>query len=89
MRFWQRAYEAIVGPEGSLGVPVFRAGNRELSPLQTIVFGAGTRVKLREEPGSQLDLVIEADVGRTRFNDALYISERLMGYSTLAIEAVF
>ena len=30
-----------------------------------------------------------ADGGRTRFTDALYISERLMGYSTLAIEAVF
>jgi len=89
VRFWQRAYEAIPGPEGSLGVPVFRAGNRELSPLPTLVLGAGTRVKLSEAPGSQLDLVLEVDVGRTRFSDALYISERLMGFSTLALEAVF
>jgi uncharacterized protein DUF3570 len=89
VRFWQRAYEAILGPEGSLGVPVFRTGNRELSPLQTIVLGGGMRLKLSEAPGAQLDLVFEADVGRTRFSDALYISERLMGYSTLAIEAVF
>ena len=89
VRFWQRAYEAIAGTEGDLGVPVFRAGNRELSPLQTFVLGGGTRLKLSEAPGSQLDLVFEVDVGRTRFSDALYISERLMGYSTLALEAVF
>jgi Protein of unknown function (DUF3570) len=87
--FWQRAHEAIPGPDGTLGVPVFRAGDRELSPLQTIVIGAGARLKLSEAPGSQWDLVFEIDVGRTRFTDALYISERLMGYSTLAIEAVF
>jgi hypothetical protein len=89
VRFWQRAYEAVPGPDGSLGVPVFRAGNRELGPLQTIVLGAGTRLKLSETPGSQLDLVFELDVGRTLFSDQLYISERSMGYSTLAIEAVF
>jgi hypothetical protein len=89
VRFWQRAYEAVLGPDGSLGVPVFRAGNRELGPLQTIVLGAGTRLKLSEAPSSQLDLVFELDVGRTSFSDQLYISERSMGYSTLAIEAVF
>jgi Protein of unknown function (DUF3570) len=88
-RFWRRAYEAVPGPDGNLGVPVFRAGNRELGPLQIMVLGAGTRVKLSEAPGSQLDLVLEIDVGRTRFTDQLYISERSMGYSTLAIEAVF
>ena len=66
-----------------------RTGNRELGPLQTIVLGAGTRLKLSEAPGSQLDLVLEIDVGRTYFPDQLYISERSRGYSTLAIEAVF
>jgi Protein of unknown function (DUF3570) len=89
VNFWQRAPEAIAGPEGTLGVPVFRTGDRELSPLQTIVLGAGARLKLSEPPGNQWDLVFEIDAGRTRFSDALYISQRLMGYSTLAIEAVF
>jgi Protein of unknown function (DUF3570) len=87
--FWQRAYEAIPGPDGSLGVPVFRAGDRELGPLQTIVVGAGARLKVADPSSSQRDLVLEIDVGRTRFSDALYIGERFMGYSTLAVEAVF
>ena len=89
VNFWQRAYEAIPGPGGTLGVPVLRAGDRELGPLQIIVLGAGARLKLAEAPGTQWDLVLEVDVGRTTFTDALYISERRMGYSTLAVEAVF
>ena len=89
VRFWQRAYEAVPGPDGSLGVPVFRAGNRELGPLQTLVLGAGSRMRLGTTPGNQWDLVFEVDVGRTLFSDALYVNARNMGYSSLAIEAVF
>jgi Protein of unknown function (DUF3570) len=87
--FWQRAYEAVPGPNGTLGVPVIRVGDRELSPLQTLVVGGGLRAKLAQTPGKQWDLVLEIDVGRTHFSDALYITERRMGYSTLAIEAQF
>jgi hypothetical protein len=87
--FWERAYEAVRAPDGSLGVPVLRTGDRELSPLQTIVLGAGTRIALAEPPGTEWDLVLEVDVGQTHFNDALYITQRRMGYSTLAIEARF
>jgi len=89
VNFWQRAYEAIPGPNGSLGVPVYRTGDRELGPLQLIVLGAGTRLKLADSPGSQWDLVFEFDVGRTSFTDQLYITERSMAYSTLALEAAF
>jgi hypothetical protein len=87
--FWQRTYEAVPGPNGTLGVPVLRTGDRELSPLQTIVLGGGARIKLAEAPGTQWDLVLEVDVGRTHFSDALYITERRMGYTTLAVEAQF
>jgi hypothetical protein len=87
--FWQRAYEAVPGPDGTLGVPVFRAGDRELSPLQILVVGAGARFKLALPPGNEWDLVCEIDAGRTSFSDALYISQRLMAYSTFAIEAQF
>ena len=89
VNFWQRAYEAIPGPDGALGVPVFRTGDRELGPLQIIVLGAGARLKLADSPGSQFDLIWEVDVGRTGFTDQLYISERRMIYSTLAVEATF
>lgn len=87
--FWQRAYEAARGPDGSLGVPVFRTGDRELGPLQIIVLGAGARLKLADSPGKQCDVVFEIDVGRTRFTDQLFITERRMAYSTLALEATF
>jgi Protein of unknown function (DUF3570) len=87
--FWQRAYEAVPGPGGTLGVPVLRTGDRELSPLQTLVVGGGARAKLAQTPGHEWDLVLEADVGQTHFDDALYITQRRMGYSTLAIEAQF
>jgi hypothetical protein len=87
--FWQRAYEAVPGPGGILGVPVLRTGDRELGPLQTMVLGAGARLKLSDSPNHSWDLVLEADVGRTHFSDALYITERDMGYTTLAIEAQF
>jgi hypothetical protein len=87
--FWKRAYEATPGPDGVLGVPVFRTGNRELGPLQTFILGGGIRLKLVEPRSNPWDLVFEFDVGRTSFSDALYISERFMGYSTLAVEAVF
>jgi hypothetical protein len=87
--FWERAYEAVRAPDGTLGVPVLRTGDRELSPLQTIVVGAGTRIALAEPPGTEWDLVLEVDVGQTHFSDALYVTQRRMGYSTLAIEARF
>ena len=87
--FWQRAYEAVPGPGGMLGVPVLRTGDRELGPLQTLILGAGARLKLTDAPGHQWDLVLEADVGSTHFSDALYITQRRMGYTTLAIEAQF
>jgi hypothetical protein len=86
--FWQRAYEALPGP-GGLVAPTLRTGDRELGPLQTIVLGAGLRWTLTESASSHCDLILEGDVGRTTFSDTLYIQERKMGYSTLALEAVF
>ena len=86
--FWKRAYEALPGP-GGLVAPVLRTGDRELGPLQTVVLGAGARWTLTDAPRSRWDLVLEADVGRTRYSDTLYIVERKMAYSTLAVEAVF
>lgn len=86
--FWKRAYEAVPGP-GGLIAPTLRTGDRELGPLQTIVLGAGTRWTLADGPSSRWDLVLEADVGHTTYSDTLYITERNMGYTTLAFEAEF
>jgi len=84
--FWKRAYEAVSGP-GGLVAPTIRTGDRELGPLQTVVLGGGMRWTVVEGASSRWALVLEGDVGRTTFSDALYIKERKMGYSTLALEA--
>lgn len=87
--FWKRAYEAVPLADGSLAAPQYRAGDRELGPLQTFILGAGARYQLTDAPGSEWALVLEADVGRTNFSDALYILRRNMAYATLAVEATF
>jgi hypothetical protein len=86
--FWKRAYEAVPGP-GGLVAPTLRTGDRELGPLHTLVLGAGVRWTVVDKPDNRWDVSLEADVGRTSFSDTLYITQRDMGYSTLAIEAVF
>jgi hypothetical protein len=85
--FWQRAYEVIPGPNGTFGVPAIRAGDRELSPLYTGIAGMGIRWKLTSDPRKSWSLVYEIDAGYTRYLDALYITERRMLFTTLAVEA--
>lgn len=86
VEFWKRAYEALPTAAG-LVAPTIRTGDRELGPLQTIILGGGIRWTFIETTGSRWTLDLEGDVGRTTFSDALYITERKMGYTSLALEA--
>jgi hypothetical protein len=87
--FWQRAYEATIGPDGALGIPAIRTGDRELSPLYTATGGGGLRLKLVDDLHNPWSLVFEVDGSYTRYMDALYISERFAVFSTLAVETEF
>jgi len=87
--FWQRAYEAVPGPDGTLGVPVIRTGDRELSPLYTGTGGLGIRFRLADDLRKPWSLVFELDGSYTRYLDALFIKERLATFTTIAIEAEF
>jgi hypothetical protein len=87
--FWQRAYEVTIGPDGSLGLPVIRTGDRELSPLYTATGGGGMRLKLVDDLHNPWSLVLEVDGSYTRYLNAIYISERFAVFSTFAIETEF
>jgi Protein of unknown function (DUF3570) len=87
--FWQRAYEAIPGPDGTLGIPVIRAGDRELSPMYMATVGGGMKLKLYDDLHKVWALVFEFDASYTRYLDTLYISERKALFGTLGVEAEF
>jgi hypothetical protein len=87
--FWQRTYEMAPTVEGSLGVPVIRTGDRELSPLYTGTAGLGARFTLVDSRRAPWFILLEVDGSYTRYLDALYISDRLAGFTTLAVEAQF
>jgi hypothetical protein len=86
--FWRLTYLGE-GPDGSLGIPAIRTGDRELSPLATGTAGLGLRLKLVDDVRRPWSLVYEIDASYTRYLDALYISERRAVFSTLALEAEF
>jgi hypothetical protein len=87
--FWQRAYEAVAGPNGTLGVPVIRTGDRELSSLYSPTLGAGLRWKFIDGFRTSWAVVMEVDGAYTKYLDALYISDRGGIFSTFAVEGEF
>jgi hypothetical protein len=85
--FWQRAYEAVPLPDGTIGLPPFRTGDRELSTLSTVTFGAGLKGRLTHNPRSPWFVTVEAAGAYTHYPDALYITGRWSVYSTVTLSA--
>jgi hypothetical protein len=87
--FWQRAYELIPGPGGELGIPVLRAGDRELGAMYMATGGAGMKLNLTDDLRKSWSIVFEVDASYTKYFDALYITDRRALFGTLALEAEF
>ena len=87
--FWRRAYMAQSGDNGSIEPPVIRTGDRELSELVTGTVGGGVRFKLVDDLQKPWALVFELDGSYEHYFDAIYISQRLSAFSTMAIETQF
>jgi hypothetical protein len=87
--FWQRAYEATPGPDGLLGVPAYRTGDRELGSLHTLTSGAGLQVLLGDGVGTDWILSISADAIFTRYLDALYLTRRRALFASTSLQAQF
>ena len=73
MNFWERAYVA----DSIHDIPVYRTGDREMSPLKNFGGGAGVRFALGHK-GARQDVVLQltADGTWTAFDDALYVKNR-------------
>jgi Protein of unknown function (DUF3570) len=84
--FWRRSYEASAAPDGSLGPPRFRTGDRELGPMATLTAGAGLRWRVSREGAAPTTLFLHVDGAYTRFFDALYITRRYGLFTAIGIE---
>ncbi|HEY0711289.1 MAG TPA: DUF3570 domain-containing protein, partial [Polyangia bacterium] len=74
--FWERTYTASVAPDGTVGFPTYRTGDRELGPLYTATMGFGLRWRMSASAHAPWVLFVQGDGIFTRYLNALYITER-------------
>ena len=80
VNFYQLAYSATTNAAGQLQVPLFRTGDRELSPMDTITGGGGVRYALSAPDSKvQWDLTLQGDVMYSQFFDSLYVDDAHRG----------
>ena len=88
--FYKLAYPAPTASQGDssgLLVPKLRTGDRELSPLFTVTFGASARVSLSDAASRvQYRVVVSGDYAHTHYFDALYMTKRVAGFGSIGIE---
>lgn len=88
--FYNLAYSAILDPGGQIVVPLYRTGDRELSPLVTVTAGGGIRVGLGEPEGEvRYGITFVGDVMYTRFLKALYVTTRTAVYGSVGFDVEF
>ncbi|MEZ4222761.1 MAG: DUF3570 domain-containing protein [Polyangiaceae bacterium] len=85
--FWKLAYSADVSAGSVPNVPLYRTGDRELSPLSTGTLGGGLHWNLGSSAApSRFSLQFLAEGAVTAFHDALYIDQRLSGLLSTQLE---
>ena len=88
--FWRRVIEQIPDPNGGApGIPIFRAGDRELGPLYTVTGGVGLKVRVNSDPHAPWTLTLQFDGIFTRYLDAIYISQRRALFSAMTFASEF
>jgi tetratricopeptide (TPR) repeat protein len=89
--FYNLAYTALIDPPtGQMTVPLYRTGDRELSPLITATAGGGIRVGLGEPEGEiKYGITLVGDVMYTRFLKALYVNSRTAVYGSVGFDVEF
>ncbi|MBX3199296.1 MAG: DUF3570 domain-containing protein [Labilithrix sp.] len=88
--FYNLAYSAILDPGGQIVVPLYRTGDRELSPLITATAGGGIRLGLGEPEGEvKYGITFVGDVMYTRFLKALYVTTRTAVYGSVGFDVEF
>ncbi len=88
--FYNLAYSAILDPAGQIVVPLYRTGDRELSPLITATAGGGVRIGLGEPEGEvKYGITVVGDVMYTRYLKALYVTTRTAVYGSVGFDVEF
>jgi hypothetical protein len=93
--FYSLAYTAILPqpadpPGGQIIVPLYRTGDRELSPLITLTGGGGVRLGLGEPEGEiKYGITFVSDVMYTRYLKALYVTSRTAVYGSVGFDVEF
>ncbi len=88
--FYNLAYSAILDPGGQIVVPLYRTGDRELSPLITATAGGGVRLGLGEPEGEvKYGITLVGDVMYTRYLKALYVTSRTAVYGSIGFDVEF
>jgi tetratricopeptide (TPR) repeat protein len=93
--FYNLAYTAILPPPGAPGggqvvVPLYRTGDRELSPLLTATAGGGARISLGEPEGEvKYGITFVGDIMYTRYLKALYVTSRTAIYGSIGFDVEF
>ena len=89
-KFYSRAYTAALGGDGTFVVPLYRTGDRELSPLFTLTAGGGARLGIGELEGDiKFGITFVGDVMYTRFLNALYVTTRTAVYGSVGFDVEF
>ncbi|MBX3225712.1 MAG: DUF3570 domain-containing protein [Labilithrix sp.] len=88
--FYSRAYTANLGGDGTFVVPLYRTGDRELSPLVTLTAGGGARLGIGEPEGDvKFGITFVGDVMYTRFFNSLYVTSRTAIYGSIGFDVEF
>jgi hypothetical protein len=88
--FWKRAYAANFTPgDPQRGLPKWRTGDREMSPLSAGTFGAGLRWNFGSTNPTAWSFVAQADMLLTAYSDALFIQNREGYLGVTQVEAEF
>jgi hypothetical protein len=95
VNFYSLAYTALLPgpadpPGGQIIVPLYRTGDRELSPLITATGGGGVRVGLGEPEGEiKYGITLVSDVMYTRYLKSLYVTSRTAVYGSVGFDVEF
>jgi hypothetical protein len=88
--FYNLVYTANLAANGQITVPLYRTGDRELSPLITATAGGGVRLALGNPEGEvKYGLTLVGDVMYTRFLKALYVTTRTAVYGSVGFDVEF
>lgn len=90
VNFYRLAYPAAVDDQGNIVLPLFRTGDRELSPMATATAGGGTRWNISPpEAKTQFALTLQGDFMYSYYFNLLYVKQRTAIYGSLGMEVEF